>query len=71
MRTNNANAVPPELIQQCIEHGTRTSIACTWDNRHLWNWKHKYMLNGLHVVVEPWTNPPQVVDAYRVVNAWF
>ena len=65
------NTVPPELVQQCIEHGTRTSIACTWDNRQLWKWKHKYMLNGLHVVVEPWTNPPEVIDAYWVVNKWF
>ena len=34
----------------------------------LWKWKRKYMLNGVHVIVEPWTNPPLVVNAYRVVH---
>ena len=59
--------LPQVAIEHCIAHGTRTSVACTWDQRSLWKWKHKYMLNGVHVIVEPWTNPPLVVDAYRVV----
>lgn len=60
--------VSPELIAQCIKHGTRTSIAYTKENRELWQWKHKYMLNGLHVITEPWTNPAHVVEAYWVVK---
>ena len=63
--------VSPADIERCIAHGTRTSVACTRDQRGECKWKHKYMLDGLHVVVEPCTQPPQVLDAYRLVHAWF
>ena len=58
-------------IERCIARGTRTSVACTRHQRGEYQWKHKYMLHGVHVVVEPWTDPPLVIAAYRVVNAWF
>jgi len=60
--------VSSELIAQCIKHGTRTSVAYTKENRELWQWKHKYMLNGLHVITDAWTHPPHVVEAYWVVK---
>jgi hypothetical protein len=40
-------------IERCLAHGTRTSVACTQVQRGGWQWKHKYMLGGVHVVVEP------------------
>lgn len=58
-------------IERCLAHGTRTSVACTRVQRGGWQWKHKYVLGGVHVVVEPRTDPPLVIDAYRVVEACF
>jgi hypothetical protein len=60
--------VSAELVRECIQHGTRTSIACTHMNKGQWRWKHKYMLRGLYVITEPWTTPPEVLQAYWAVD---
>ena len=52
--------ITAELMQQAIDRGTRTSVPA---NGGINKWLHKYMLvvpgvGGLHVVTEPWTEPP-------------
>ena len=49
--------IPDAWVQHCIRHGVRTSIP--WHGGAE-RWGHRYMLWGLHVDTEPWTDPPQV-----------
>ena len=56
-------------MQQAIDRGTRTSVPA---NGGINKWLHKYMLvvpgvGGLHVVTEPWTEPPAILSAHWAV----
>ena len=55
--SRHADTVPEAWVQHCVQRGVRTSIP---SQGGAFQWRHRYMLWGLYVDTEPWTDPPQV-----------
>lgn len=50
-----------DYIERCLRVGVISPVP-SGGGEH--TWMRKYMLNGLHVVVNHRTEPPQILDAY-------